>query len=61
MFATTVDSAVEKVDFSVLESFLEAAWPKAFAIVKIIVVALLIWIIGKKVIKLVLKITKRAL
>ncbi len=51
----------EKLDFSVLESFLEAAWPKAFAIVKIIVVALLIWIIGKKVIKLVLKITKRAL
>ncbi len=53
--------AVEKMDFSVLESFLNAAWPKAFAIVKIIVVALLIWIIGKKVIKLVLKITKRAL
>ena len=51
----------DKLDFSVLESFLDAAWPKAFAIVKIIVVALLIWIIGKKVIKLVLKITKRAL
>ena len=51
----------DKPDFSVLESFLDAAWPKAFAIVKIIVVALLIWIIGKKVIKLVLKITKRAL
>ena len=49
------------MDFSVLESFLEAAWPKVFAIVKIIVVALLIWIIGKKVIGLVLKITKSAL
>ena len=51
----------DKMDFSVLESFLEAAWPKAFAIVKIIVVALLIWIIGKKVIKFILKVTKRAL
>ena len=50
----------DKIDFSVLESFLEAAWPKAFAIVKIIVVALLIWFIGKKVIKLILKIAKRA-
>ena len=57
----TVDAVEQKMDFSVLESFLDAAWPKAFAIVKIIVVALLIWIIGKKVIKLVLKITKRAL
>lgn len=56
-----MDTVEEKMDFSVLESFLEAAWPKAFAIVKIIVVALLIWIIGKKVIKLVLKVTKRAL
>jgi len=49
------------MDFSVLESFLEAAWPKAFEIVKIIVVALLIWFIGKKLIKLALKVTKRAL
>ena len=50
-----------KLDFSVLESFLEAAWPKAFEIVKIIVVALLIWFIGKKLIKLVLKVAKRAM
>jgi len=49
------------MDFSVLESFLAAAWPKAFEIVKIIVVALLIWFIGKKLIKLALKVTKRAL
>lgn len=56
-----MDALKEKVDFSVLESFLAAAWPKAFEIVKIIVVALLIWFIGKKLIKLVLKVTKRAL
>lgn len=49
------------MDWTVLESFFDAAWPKAFEIVKIIVVALLIWFIGKKVIKLVLKLTKHAL
>ena len=49
------------MDWTVLESFLDAAWPKAFEIVKIIVVALLIWFIGKKVIKLILKVTKHAL
>lgn len=56
----TVDAVENKMDWSVLESFLDAAWPKAFAIVKVIVVALLIWFIGKKVIKLILKIVKRA-
>ena len=50
----------DKLDFSVLESFLEAAWPKAFEIVKIIVVALLIWFIGRKVIKFIMKLVKRA-
>lgn len=49
------------MDWTVLESFVDAAWPKAFEIVKIIVVALFIWFIGKKVIKLVLKLTKHAL
>ena len=49
------------MDFSVLETFLNAAWPQAIEIVKVIVVALLIWVIGRKVIKLVLKITKHAL
>ena len=57
----TAAAVEQKMDFSVIESFLDAAWPKAFAIVKIIVVALLIWFIGKKVIKLVLKLTKHAL
>ena len=57
----TANAVEQKIDFSVIESFLEAAWPKAFAIVKIIVVALLIWIIGRKVIKLVLKLTRNAL
>lgn len=57
-----VEQSVDKtMDWEVLESFLAAAWPKAFDIVKIIVAALLIWFIGKKVIKLVLKITKHAL
>lgn len=56
-----MNTAEQKMDFSVIESFLDAAWPKAFAIVKIIVVALLIWFVGKRVIKVVLKLTKRAL
>ncbi len=48
------------MDWTVLESFLDAAWPKAFEIVKIIVAALLIWFIGRKVIKLILKFVKHA-
>ena len=56
-----MDALKENVDFSVLESFLAAAWPKAFEIVKLIVVALFIWFIGKRVIKLILKVTKHAL
>ena len=49
------------MDASVLVSFWEAAWPTVFAIVKTIVVILLIWFIGKKLIGLALKITKHAL
>ncbi|MBQ9767501.1 MAG: mechanosensitive ion channel [Lachnospiraceae bacterium] len=44
-----------------LEAFWSAAWPKLFEIGKVIVVALLIWYIGKKVIKLALKLVKGAL
>ena len=40
-----------------LEAFWTAAWPKVFEIGKIIIVALLIWFIGKKLIGLALKIT----
>lgn len=49
------------MDTSVLISFWEAAWPTVFAIVKTIVVILLIWFVGKKLIGLALKITKHAL
>jgi len=49
------------VDWEVLETFWTAAWPKIFNLGKIIIVALLIWFIGKRVISLTLKITKRAL
>ena len=49
------------MDASVLRTFWEAAWPTVFAIVKTIVVILLIWFVGKKLIGLALKITKRAL
>lgn len=49
------------MDWEVFESFWAAAWPKIFQIGKIIIVALLIWFIGKKAIALALKITKRAL
>ena len=44
-----------------LEAFWTAAWPKVFEIGKVIIVALLIWFIGKKLIGLALKITKRAM
>ena len=44
-----------------LEAFWSAAWPKLFEIGKVIIVALLIWIIGKKIIKLALKLVKGAL
>lgn len=58
----TAEQPVEQlVDWEVLETFWAAAWPKIFGIGKIIIVALLIWFIGKKVISLTLKITKRAL
>ena len=49
------------MDWELLDSFWAAAWPKVFEIGKLIIVALLIWFIGKKVIDLTLKITKRAL
>lgn len=44
-----------------LEAFWTAAWPKVFEIGKVIIVALLIWIIGKKIIGLALKLVRRAL
>ena len=56
-----MDTAEQKTDLSVLESFLDAAWPKAFGIVKVILVALFIWFVGRRVIKLVLKLFKHAL
>ncbi len=49
------------MDTSVLISFWEAAWPTVFTIAKTIVVILLIWFVGKKLIGLALKITKHAL
>ncbi len=48
-------------DFSFLEAFWTAAWPVLFTIFKTIVIALLIWFIGKKVIGFALKIAKRAM
>lgn len=49
------------MDWEVLNSFWAAAWPKLFELGKLIIVALLIWFIGKKVIFLALKLAKRAL
>ena len=57
----TEQVADKAIDWSVLETFWASAWPKIFEVGKIIIVALLIWFIGRKVISLVLKITKRAL
>lgn len=44
-----------------LEAFWTAAWPTLFGIGKLIIVALLIWFIGKKVIKLALKMIKEVM
>lgn len=44
-----------------LVAFWNAAWPKLFSFGKALLIAILIWIIGKKIIKFVLKLTKRAL
>lgn len=44
-----------------LEAFWAEVWPRLWNLGKVVLAAILIWIIGKKVIKLVLKITKRAL
>lgn len=44
-----------------LAAFWDAAWPKLFGFGKALLIAILIWIIGKKIIKFVLKLTKRAL
>ena len=49
------------MDVDVLESFWAAAWPKLFEIGKVIVIALLIWFIGKKVINLAIKLLKGVL
>ncbi len=49
------------MDWEILESFWTAAWPKIFGIGKVLIVALLIWVIGKKAIKVVLKLAKGAL
>lgn len=46
---------------NVLELFWSAAWPKMLDLGKLLIAAVLIWIIGKKIIKFALKIVKRAL
>lgn len=45
----------------VITSFFTAAWPVIFNVLKVIILALLIWFIGKKVIELALKLTKKGL
>ncbi len=45
----------------VIESFFAAAWPVLFSIGKTVIIALLIWFLGKKAIGLALKLTKHAL
>ena len=49
------------MDTKVIESMWEALWPKAFELAKLLVLVLLIWIIGKKLIKVCMKILKTCL
>ena len=48
------------MNWDVLDAFWQAAWPKLFDFGKTLLIALLIWIIGKKLIKMAVRITKRA-
>ena len=48
------------MNWDVLDTFWQAAWPKIFDFGKALLIALLIWIIGKKLIKMAVKLTKRA-
>ena len=49
------------MDTNVLQSMWDAFWPKAFDLGKTLIVVLLIWIIGKKLIKLALNLLKKGL
>lgn len=48
------------MNWDVLDTFWQAAWPKLFDFGKTLLMALLIWIIGKKLIKMTTRIVKRA-
>lgn len=49
------------MDTNVLQSMWDALWPKVFDLGKTLIVVLLIWIIGKKLIKLALNLLKKGL
>ena len=49
------------MDTNVLQSMWDAFWPKAFDLGKTLIVVLLIWVIGKKLIKLALNLLKKGL
>lgn len=49
------------MDTNVLQSMWDAFWPKAFDLGKTLIIVLLIWIIGKKLIKLALNLLKKGL
>lgn len=61
--ADTVEKVTETVEAGAdaFATFWEAAWPKVLDFGKVLLVAVLIWIIGKKIIKFALKFMKRAL
>ena len=48
------------MNWDVLDTFWQAAWPKLFDFGKTVLFALLIWIIGKKLIKMATRIIKHA-
>ena len=48
-------------ELSVLSSFWNAFWPKALEFVKVVIIALLIWFIGKKLVKICLNLFKKIL
>lgn len=61
--AAATDKVAETVaeGANALSAFWDAAWPKVLEFGKVLIIAILVWIIGKKIIKFALKVTKRAM
>lgn len=60
LYLTATDTTLEDIDLTMLQKMWEAFWPKALHFLKLLAIALVVLFIGKKLIKLVLKIMGRS-